>query len=1477
METITQNDVLTLVSDINTFADSAEQLITSTQAAYDREKAQLTQRGSSVVASLDATYKNNCKLVNDQSTRTIAEARRILGEIDKLDVRLSSADKYYVKTKKKRQELLSDTISEKYADATDYFTALDRIKGEFNVLYIKYSTDILPGLINGLNYMFSSKRKQDYEELIVLRNTVAAFVKEIEQALPSITQEKLAALKTDYNTRRSQALDRNRKDLAALEQKHLDTLDAVAGKIWEDLDAILPDDFIQYLAVLTKRYSTNIFKVNATSEVMDDNLNMAFVDFPVDFFISSPVVASIIKDKCAPLMVDSSIRLPVITSTLDAPTWVIRNDNSGAGAVQGLMHSIMFGFLSSCPVARLTYRVVDPENRGNSIAPFFDAKKKLPELFGERINVGRDDVAAEINRLNEKIGNILQDKLGNQYDSIFDYAKANPDYAVGAELLVLWDFPRGFDEHTLGELRNIIRNGARCGIYTLISYLPGSDDDSMSREYRQNLDSIMKLSVTIPQNGKSFTYGGLPLSYYQMPEKGDFAKFFSKYMLIFEGIKNRGIAFSPLVKKLVDSRDPKEIQEHISYIGRLTEKYAATYGQVLPLDSPFPSSVTLGSVFYPADIFSDSPGYDAIVKAFGVSYDGGAESNAYVELPLTFDLRNSFNLFLNCPEAASRGVLRFTHHVIWSFLSFMPVTKVNVCVFDPEQRGNSIIPFLDFRKKAPDLFDQKIYTGADAMYERLKRINAQIDEFIQDKLGNRYKDILEYNLNTPKRAEPVTLLLIYDFPGSMDGRSIDLLTNILRNGSKCGVFTLICYNPGINFSRYDNIEERVEHLTKYCAAIDYKDGHYSLLPYNLVVNIPDEISADSADSFMETYLEMSEKLKKQGLSFRDILAKELFSMSSSKVLRIPMGVGDGDSIVNLTLGEASSHHGLIAGATGSGKSTLLHTIIMSGMLNYSPDELHFYLMDFKSGTEFKIYESERLPHVQLLALDAMQEFGESILENLVNEMEERSILFKDSGAKSLKDFTSITGKPMPRILVIMDEFQILFNDASNRKVAMNCAQLTKRLVTEGRSYGIHLLMSTQSTKVIAGLTLESGVIEQMRIRVGLKCVESDARYLFGDNDSKALAMMKGPIGTAVLNEDYTEQANVGFRAAYCDSETQRQYLKLIADTYSQRPYTLQIFEGGRTTRLLDYLRSNALGVTAESPVRIHMGDLIKVAPPFAISVDRKRKHNMLICGSNERMTSTLTNNYIFSAALNVHSTIYVMDGDKLVGDEGSSRFYEALADATSRVRVAEDRGDIIRFIDEIYKLYQAKRRQNSDQVVFVLIKNLQFLDIVGSMLKGEYINESDYIDEEPQDAPAPRQEEEVDLANPFAAVTSFFESRPAAPAAEDTSGPGVSEKLLKLISDGSAFGIHFILSSMEYQIVKECMFYGENTLTKFPERVIFSLGAADADSLIEGVSVSGLRDNTVYYTDSIKNTFQLKPYITPSPEDARAYLEENVR
>ena len=332
--------------------------------------------------------------------------------------------------------------------------------------------------------------------------------------------------------------------------------------------------------------------------------------------------------------------------------------------------------------------------------------------------------------------------------------------------------------------------------------------------------------------------------------------------------------------------------------------------------------------------------------------------------------------------------------------------------------------------------------------------------------------------------------------------------------------------------------------------------------------------------------------------------------------------------------------------------------------------------------------------------------------------------------------------------------------------------------------------------------------------------------------------------------------------AFCDSESKAKYLKKISETYANEPCTTQIFEGSRTEQLLDYFSSRGIKQTNTLPVRIHMGNTIKVADPFEIVVDRKRKHNLLVCGSNERMANNVVNEYMVSAAINTNTSLYCIDGDSLVGDDVSGDFYSVLQSHCPNFHLAVSRADIVQFIHDIYEIYTARKRNNESGIIFIIIKNLQFLDIIKSMLKGETVDESEYIEVEGDIAPA------VDNSDPFASLNSFISSRSSS--SSDLSNS--NEKLLKLIEDGSGFGIHFVISSLEYQTVKDCMHYGENALAKFPERIIFSLNDNDADNLVENVSVTGLRDNTVYFTDGVKDTYQMKPYIAPTAAELEQFL-----
>jgi hypothetical protein len=232
---------------------------------------------------------------------------------------------------------------------------------------------------------------------------------------------------------------------------------------------------------------------------------------------------------------------------------------------------------------------------------------------------------------------------------------------------------------------------------------------------------------------------------------------------------------------------------------------------------------------------------------------------------------------------------------------------------------------------------------------------------------------------------------------------------------------------------------------------------------------------------------------------------------------------------------------------------------------------------------------------------------------------------------------------------------------------------------------------------------------------------------------------------------------------------------------------------------------------------------------------------------------------MLSALMNAGSRIWCIDGECLIGESISQCYYDLFAKFFKRFQTPGNQSEIIKAVNDVYSIYTERKTNNEPQHVFVFIRNLQFIEIVKKMLADEYIDESEY-----SSGSAAADEPVSD--DPFAALDTFSFS--------SSDSMTIGAKLLKLIDDGSAYGISFIVSCTEYQTVKETMQYGSGALSKFPERIIFSLGDSEADNLINNITVSGLGNNTVYFSDGIKNTFQMKPFVMPSPDELNHFLEK---
>ncbi len=1241
-------------------------------------------------------------------------------------------------------------------------------------------------------------------------------------------------------TTSKQDFDKANRDLdkAVLRQKM-----NLEGGLTRDLSMIVPANWLEEIRYEKTRRGTKL----------STNISLHQI-------LKTDVLKDVLQKNCQDIMHDGCLQIPAALMEKDRGCgWIfLYEDGIGIQTPIQLMHSMMANALENYLDRNLKFAWIDSVEGGENFAPFASIRENSPELF-------LGDTAVRT----EEIKEVLRKVLSNTSDT---------------KMVCVTNFPRNFDEDCLRLLAECMKGNSPT-YFVLISRAADLEARDKFQEWRQHLDDVKKEMEILQIKGKETSFWRNYSCYLQYSKPEDVKKIVENY-----GLMSMQEKYPYIMRECVyeatklDNYNNQKLEGEIKDMVSKLEKEGGGWKK-----EQFPSKLTLGKICYPASFFKDPRGitqmkdYKDMTQEFSsLGMPEDKDTSATLDFPWEMDLAERGNLYLKSSRESMEAMQAFTHAIMWNFLDSMPVSKLNISIFDSEQMGNSASPFLDLKNKCKDLFGEKFYTDRDEMYAQLRALRQKIDIFNQNKRG-KYKDFLEYNAHTPKRSESAVLLVIFDFPSHIEPRMVEELKIILNNGNACGIYTLLCHNTDLSYREYGDLDDFMARIKDTCMQLEWRNGRCYFGAYDIelkpAIKIPKE--GQDKENFIEKYAAKEDEIKGTGFGLSDILPpeEEWFQESTADHLKIPMGIGDGDRVAHLIMGENKSIHALVVGATGSGKSVLLHSIIISSMLIYRPEELKLYLMDFKSGTEFAIYDKFRLPHIKLLALDAMQEFGESILERLVKEMLERAAAFKEAGVEKIKDYVSKTGKEMPRILVVMDEFQILYNEESNRTVARNCAGLTHRLVTEGRSYGIHLLMATQSAEIIRNLALEKGTIDQMRIRVGLSC-EEDSLYVFGDKScEKANVMMKGPAGTAVLSDDYTDGVLTGFRSAYCKSEERKQYLQKIQEKLAAYKADCKVFEGDRTEKLIDSLESRDASEFESMPLYIHYGVPIKVAPHFVVKMKKQQRNNLLICcGGKPRMANRVANDYMISALMNQKTEVYCMDGTILSEEleEQEKEMYRVMASATDRFHLAEDRGQIIRMIDELYETYVSLRKKGkTEKAVVVVLKNLEYLDIISEMLKGESVERADYL-EELEEAEEPR-EELTEVEKAFGDDLFDFLPRETSSLESSSKEMSVGDELIKLLEQGSAHGIYFALSTLDYQTIRETMVtsvsFSKELLNRFSNRIISSLNDSDAQALIPDVTVDKMPDNTVYYWDGIQQKFQLKPFVAPDAEELRELLQ----
>jgi DNA segregation ATPase FtsK/SpoIIIE, S-DNA-T family len=866
-----------------------------------------------------------------------------------------------------------------------------------------------------------------------------------------------------------------------------------------------------------------------------------------------------------------------------------------------------------------------------------------------------------------------------------------------------------------------------------------------------------------------------------------------------------------------------------------------------------------------------------------------------VRVPALMTLGEHPVLLITAEEEARRQAVEVLQLAMLRMLTAMPPGKVRFTILDPVGLGENFASFMHLADFDEQLIASRIWTDSRQIDEQLTRLTAHMETVLQKYLRNEFATIHEYNAQAGEVAEPFQVLVVANFPTNFSEAAARKLVSIATSGPRCGLYTLIMVDRKqkmpANFDLKD-LEVGAVHLewvpgVERQRAASFADDDFSAVaspaarsqapePARFVWHYPAfeklPLTFDrppSADRFNDVIRSAGRAAKdsmKVEVPFEQVVPPqdEYWKGDSGKELVVPIGRAGARRLQPVRLGKGTSQHLLVAGKTGSGKSTFLHGLITNTALIYSPEQVEFYLIDFKKGVEFKTYATHHLPHARVIAIESEREFGLSVLERLDGELRRRGELFRAAGVQDLPDFRKARpDTPMPRILFVVDEFQELF--VEDDKLAQDAGLLLDRLVRQGRAFGIHVLLGSQTLS--GAYSLARSTMGQMAVRVALQCSEADAHLILSDERNEAARFLSRP-GEAIYNDQNGLLAgNHPFQVVWLPEAQRIGYLRQIEERSTEqgggRNETI-VFEGDQPADPADNLQFREIlkrGPTASpsAPQKAWLGAAVAIKEPTAATFGRHAGSNLLVVGAwEDSALGVLANAVIALAAHNTPDRLdketrrqgdkeipaqsraevdtsspqplapsakrfYILDGTRPESPEAGT--WQRIASAVPHQIEVADMRDTAKVVAEVAAELSRRESANMDDAppIYLVIFN-------GGRFRDLRRGEDDFSFSMDRDKP-----------------------------------PSPDKQWAEILRNGPAWGVHTLLWCDSYNNVNRLL--DRTAMREFEMRVAFQMSAADSSSLLDNPAAAKLRQHRgLFASEDLGTLEKFRPYGIPTQE-----------
>jgi len=792
-------------------------------------------------------------------------------------------------------------------------------------------------------------------------------------------------------------------------------------------------------------------------------------------------------------------------------------------------------------------------------------------------------------------------------------------------------------------------------------------------------------------------------------------------------------------------------------------------------------------------------------------------------------------LLLRVGEEGRQEAIELLQTILLRLLTSLPPAKLRLTIIDPVGLGENFSAFMHLADYDEKLVSSRIWTEPAHIDQRLADLTQHMETVLQVYLRNEFETIVQYNAFAGELAEPYRVLVIANFPAGFQEQSAARLRSIISSGARCGVFTLMSVDDRLRLPRDFHLSD----LQPYAWTLERREGrfvweHPGVGPLVLTPDPP-----PPPEVFTQIVRRVGEAVQEAGkveVPFASGTPEpdHWWTATSQDGLEVPLGRAGAKKFQYLRLGEGTSQHVLAAGKTGSGKSTLWHVLITQIALRYSPDEVELYLVDFKKGVEFKAYAVAGLPHARVIAIESEREFGLSVLERLDALLHERGDLFRQHGVQDLPGFRAQNPQVrLPRVLLVIDEFQELF--VEDDRIAQAAALLLDRLVRQGRAFGIHVLLGSQT--LAGAYSLPRSTLGQMAVRIALQCSETDAHLILSEENTAARLLTRP--GEAIYNDaNGLYEGNHPFQVFWLSDSEREKYLAQLRDFSADRRYAAPspiVFEGNVPAKLEENAQLRALleaEVCPEPPRTAHiwLGDAVSIKPPTQASFIRQSGSNLLMVGHRDDLARGLFAAGILSLAAQYppedpsgkpYVQMYLFDGTR--PDASEADYFRQLAGMLPYPLEVVGPAQAGQTIGAVAAELARRQAENLDQErpIYLLVYDLARFRTLR------------------------RAEEDFGFS-------LGGEDRPASPA----------QQLAQILREGPAWGVHTLLWCDSYHTFTRWL--DRHALPEFDMRVLFSMNASDSSNLVDSTIAANLgMQRAVLYLEGVGSWEKFRPYAPP--------------